>query len=231
VLSLPTCGDEGVKESTCVVCDRVAKIAIPATGDHTLSQISPCADKCSVCGQYVLREDSEHNLNKVYTYEKGFDANGAYDNTCTNEGCTYHATGALDPIFKLDGFSTPTEYGKKGLAIGFEVNEEALSAYRATGKSLTFGAYIVGCEKLGANDVYTFDGAVKAEVTESELTYFSMKVTGFSTEEQMNAKLCLGAYIVEENGDVSYLQAGEAIDGCNFLYTTYNLAYANSNNK
>jgi len=134
-------------------------------------------------------------------------------------------------LFTCLGFSTPTEYGKKGLALGFEVNEEALSAYRATGKTLTFGAYIVGCEKLGANDVYTFDGAVKAEVTERELTYFSMKVTGFSTEEQMNAKLCLGAYIVEENGDVSYLQAGEAIDGCNFLYTTYNLAYANSSNK
>ena len=188
-----------------------------------------CVGTCSVCGDTIV-DHKETNVTVSISYTD-FSVAGTKTITCQNAGCGKVVTEEAPALFKLDGFSTPTEYGKKGLAIGFEVNEEALSAYKATGKTLTFGAYIVGCEKLGANDVYTFDGAVKAEVTESELTYFSMKVTGFEKGGNDDTKLCLGAYIVEENGDVSYLQAGEAEDGCNFLYTTYNLAYANSSNK
>ena len=199
-------------------------------GDHKVENMTnACVGTCSVCGETFVDHKEETNVTVSISYTD-FSVAGTKTITCQNADCGKVVTEEAPALFKLDGFSTPTEYGKKGLALGFEVNEEALSAYRATDKTLTFGAYIVGCEKLGANDVYTFDGAVKADVTTEGVSYFAMKVTGFENGGNDDTKLCLGAYVVE-NGDVSYLQAGEAIDGCNFLYTTYNLAYANSSNK
>ena len=172
-----------------------------------------------------------HTVYKDLIYND-FSKDGYYIYKC--ERCDDENTDTSAPaLFKLDGFSTPTEYGKNGLAIGFEVNEEALSTYKATGKTLTFGAYVAGCENVkndNVTDMYNYAKAIKADVTVEDTSYFAMKVTGFENGGNDDTKLCLGAYVVE-NGVVSYLQAGEAEDGCNFLYTTYNLAYANSSNK
>ena len=174
-------------------------------------------------------KDPVHNYCKdSIVYENGYMNNGEAVYKCPDCGATKKEEAPA--IFKFSGFSTPTEYGKKGLAIGFEVNEEALSAYRATGKTLTFGAYVASHANVtndNVTDMYNYAKAIKADVTTEGVSYFAMKVTGFEKGGNDDTKLCLGAYVVE-SGDVSYLQAGEAEDGCNFLYTTYNLAYANS---
>ena len=202
-------------------------------GVHSLVNTNNCVGTCSVCGDTIVDHKEETNVTVSISYTD-FSVAGTKTITCQNAGCGKVVTEEAPALFKLDGFSTPTANGKKGLALGFEVNEEALSAYRATGKTISFGAYVAGYDNVkndNVTDMYNYAKAIKADVTEEKLTYFSMKITGFENGGNDDTKLCLGAYVVEENGDVSYLQAGDAIDGCNFLYTTYNLAYANSSNK
>ena len=200
--------------------------------DGHLNDTNPCVINCSRCETYgVAKENPVHKEKVTTTYESW--AVGTIVTTCENEGCKHEITENAPALFKISGFSTPTEYGKKGLALGFEVNEEALSIYRATGKTISFGAYVASYANVtndNVTDMYNYAKAIKADVTTEGVSYFAMKVTGFENGGNDDTKLCLGAYVVE-NGDVSYLQAGEAIDGCNFLYTTYNLAYANSSNK
>jgi len=164
--------------------------------------------------------------------EESLSFNGVFSEMNMVSPCTHCpkeniVTGSYDAMIKLTGYSTPVEYGKKGLAVGFKVNEESVSKYNEeTGKAFTFGAYVAGYDNLVNNsvtDIYSYDGAIKAEVTEEELSSFSMRITGFNTEAQLEAKLCIGAYAVVD-GVVSYLQAGESEEDSSFLYVTYNLA-------
>ena len=135
-------------------------------------------------------------------------------------------------IFKISGFSTPTANGKKGLALGFEVNEEALSEYKAIGKTISFGAYVASYANVtndNVTDMYNYAKAIKADVTVEDASYFAMKVTGFEKGGNDDTKLCLGAYVVAD-GNVTYIQS-KVLEGDSFSYITYTDAYANSSNK
>ena len=137
----------------------------------------------------------------------------------------------LDPMFVFDGFSTPTENGKKGLALGISVNEDSVDEYYAlTNKTISFGAYIAGYDNVkndNVTDMYNYEKAIKADVTIKGVSYYAMRITGFEKGGNDDTKLCLGAYVIE-NGVVSYLQAGTPEEGSSFSYTTYTDAYANS---
>ena len=65
------------------------------------------------------------------------------------------------------------------------------------------------------------NNSVKAEI-DREYGSFEMKLTGFETDAQMNAKLTIGAYIIDKNGKVSYLQPGTPLEGDKYCYVSYN---------
>ncbi len=162
IISEPSCGDNGVARSTCVVCDRVAEVIAPATGNHTLIIIGPCTDKCSVCTQYVQRAEQSHDYNKNYTYANGYLAMGAFDITCKNEGCSYHDAGELNPIFKDFKYSV-REGDKFGLVMEYDIDTDALTIYEA-GASTTvkFGVVAIAEQKYDSEkDLVKIDGSTE----------------------------------------------------------------------
>ena len=226
-MTIGMAGDENANAYNGIIVEGYSPCIAFYNNEHSVSN---CI--CSRCEKVIYCDNPEHNLKIDISYEN-YLSEGVKSSVCLDCDTSPLLTSA-PALFTCLGFSTPTEYGKKGLALGFEVNEEALSEYKATGKTISFGAYVAGYENVkndNVTDMYNYVKAIKADVTVEDTSYFAMKVTGFEKGGNDDTKLCLGAYVIEENGDVSYLQAGEAEDGCNFLYTTYNLAYANSSNK
>ncbi len=226
VVSLPNCGIDGVTEKTCVVCDRVAETRTPATGDHTLSQVSPCADKCSVCMLYIQRAEQSHALDEIITYLNGYEAEGSYNATCTNEGCTHCVTEKAEALFACLGYSAPMN-GEGGIAVGFLVNNKAIENYRATGKTISFGVFAVAQAKLGESTIFdengnAMSGAVVAEISGYNFVSVDLKIVGF-TDEYKDTKLAMGAYVTEDGKSYSYLQsdkAGELMG--NYYAVSYN---------
>ena len=235
VVSLQNCGYDGVTENTCVVCDRVAEARIPATGNHTLSQVSSCADKCSVCLLYVQRAEQDHTLINVVTYELGFNNKGVHNSKCNNVGCTYNETNELNPLFTTQGASMP-ENGNGALAIGYKVDTAALSTYESlTGKSVKYGVFAVSKANLEGKNVFengvAINGAITADLTSYSFASFDLKVTGFG-DTNSDLPLAMGAYVVvsdENTTEYSYMQddeKGEKVG--NYYFVTYNQVVGNT---
>ena len=211
VVSIANCGIEGIVENTCVVCDRVAQTKTPATGNHTLSQISPCADKCSVCELYIQRAEQSHILNEIITYLNGYDAQGEYKATCSNEGCTHVVTEITNAIFAYLGYSAPMS-GNGGIAVGFSIDNVALNTYEEiTGKTLSFGVFAAAQQKLGESTIFDEDGnamtgTITADLSSYVFDAFEIKIVGFA-ENQKDLKLVMGAYATEDGVKYSYLQS------------------------
>ena len=211
VVSIANCGIEGIVENTCVICDRVAQTKTPATGNHTLSQISPCADKCSVCELYIQRAEQSHILNEIITYLNGYDAQGEYKATCSNEGCTHVVTENTNAIFTYLGYSAPMS-GNGGIAVGFSIDNVALNTYEEiTGKTLSFGVFAAAQQKLGESTIFDEDGnamtgVINADLTSYSVDAFEIKIVGFN-DTQKDLKLVMGAYATEDGVKYSYLQS------------------------
>lgn len=237
VVSLPNCGVDGVTRNTCVLCDRVAEDIAPATGLHILSQVSPCADKCSVCLLYIQKAVQSHVLSEIYKYANGFASVGIHDTACTNEGCVYSTTEELEALFTCLGYSAP-ENGIGGIVVGYEVNRAAISKYtEGTKNTLSFGVFAVAKDVLGENEVFGENGAtngvLSADMSKYEHKIFEIKIVGFSTEAHKEKKLAMGAYVAEtdaEGTEYSYIQdtsAGEKVG--NYHFASFNEIVASAN--
>lgn len=131
-------------------------------------------------------------------------------------------------LFVCQGYSTPIN-GRDGIAVGYTINNEAISEYeKATGKTLKYGVFAVAKNKLEANDVFdksgnAISGAVVAEISGYNFVSFELKIVGF-TNENKDAKLALGAYVVTygENTEYSYLQAGTPNENEKYCFVSYN---------
>ena len=227
VLSLPSCGDDGVVEQTCVVCKRVAQDVTPATGNHTLVDANACVDKCTVCLQFVAKEAPIHVCKESIEYANGFDVVGKHIKACQNEGCKYHTENEAPVLFEVLGFSTPTSVDASGLAVGFLINNRAIDEYtRITEKSFKFGAFAVSHDKIGTNDIIGADGAAQKGVATidiaNDIYSVEIKIIGFVTESDKNANLSLGLYVIEDEKNVSYIQSSPALEGNRYSYESYN---------
>ena len=160
-----------------------------------------------------------HNVFISMTYES-YIKNGYYSYKC--ERCDDVSNDTVAPaIFVCSGYSTP-ENGRGGLAVTFAVDKTALNAYEALmGQSLTYGAFAVAYNNIGENDILTMDNAVKAEI-DRDYGSFEMKITGFETEAQKSALLTIGAYVIDKNGKVTYLQPSTPNEGDKYAYISYN---------
>ncbi|MBO5357061.1 MAG: leucine-rich repeat domain-containing protein [Clostridia bacterium] len=178
------------------------------------------------CGAEIGATDVEntslghtHSIFVDLVYENYLDK-GTYKHKC--ERCDdIKAEKTAPSLFSTLGFSTP-EDGRGQLVICFAVNKEAISIYEGlSNKTLTYGAFAVAYDKIGTNDITNADGVIKADIDESYAS-FEMKITGFETDAHKNAKLSIGAYVIDNKGNISYLQASAPNEGEKYSYITYN---------
>ena len=132
-------------------------------------------------------------------------------------------------LFTCLGYSAP-EDGRGGIAIGYTVNNEAITEYEeVTGKTLNYGVFAVLKDRLGNNDVFAEDGTVaegviNAEITNYEFVAFELKIVGF-TDERKDTKLAMGAYVAVTDGETteySYLQSGTPAANEKYCFVSYN---------
>ena len=77
-------------------------------------------------------------------------------------------------------------YADGGIAIGFEVNNEAIDEYtKITGKTVKFGVFAVLESQIGTNDIFdeegkAQDGVICAELTKTKFSMFEIKISGMS---------------------------------------------------
>ena len=133
------------------------------------------------------------------------------------------------PLFTCLGYSAP-EFGEGALTLGFVVNNKAISEYESlTGKTVEYGVFAVLKGKLGANDIFgenkeVAQGVVSAEIAIGTMA-FDLKITGFTTEEQKNAQLALGAYVKTTDSEAtaySYMQHKAPADGESYYFASFN---------
>lgn len=233
VESIKNCGYDGVISHTCVVCDRVENDVDPATGDHVLYNVSVCADKCEICLKYVQKENQSHKIAEEIAYANGYGKIGTHRSTCTNEGCSYDVTEDAQILFDFIGFSSP-ENGKIGIVVTFKVNKTAISELkRVENVSLNYGIFAAAKEKIGDGDVLNSDGApasyvVKAEIDEAYDSY-DFKLTGFETEAQKATLITLGTYVIDNEGNISYVQVGNPSENEKYYFLSYNSLNTPSN--
>ena len=133
-------------------------------------------------------------------------------------------------LFTCLGYSAP-EDGRGGIAIGFTVNNVAITEYeRVTEKTVSYGIFAVLKDKLKDSDVFVNgeanESAVVGDVTKYATAAFEIKIVGFETDAQKDAKIAMGAYVaVTDNGETeySYLQnteKGELANG--YYFITFN---------
>ena len=202
----PTCTEAGTKITyknlTDIVVDEEYPINTPALG-HTL--------------------DLENPENIIYDNFMSYGKHITGCTVCGEIGLT-EADGTAEPLFKSEGYSVP-EDGSAELVVSFYVNMKAIKRYESvTNKSLSYGIFAVAQNKLGTDDVInqdgtTVSGAIKAEVLR-EFASVDLRIFGFVTEAQKTAKLAIGAYVCEKQGDEStYLTVQYGTPNANEKYS------------
>ena len=135
----------------------------------------------------------------------------------------------IAPLFTCFGYSAP-EDGRGGIAIGFAVNNEAVTKYEATtGSIINYGVFAVAKIKLGNNDIFGTDGTVangviNIEISSQGYSAFELKIDGF-TDANKDVKLAIGAYISvtnDETTEYSYLQPGTPDVNEKYCFISYN---------
>ena len=135
----------------------------------------------------------------------------------------------IAPLFICKGYSA-SKTGVDGIAIGFTVNNEAISEYtQLTGKTLNYGVFAIAQAKLGENSVFdengnAIEGTITADLTSYAFTTFEVKVVGFA-DDQKALSLAMGAYVVTSKDGVteySYLQFGTPKENEKYCFISYN---------
>ncbi len=158
--------------------------------------------------------------NPVLAYKDGFDKDGTSSCNCTRE-CGVLVSTKIDPIFAALGYSV----NKVNDAIygGFTVDTAALAKYNAyvgEGKELKYGIVIVNMGTEVASDAsvaFTAAGvidstnAIQVEINDATFTRFGYTLT-FSTEASKALNLVISAYVIDGDGNMSFVQSGMSTD-------------------
>ncbi|MGM9665205.1 MAG: leucine-rich repeat domain-containing protein [Eubacteriales bacterium] len=162
------------------------------------------------------------SANPVLAYKDGFDKEGTSANVCTRE-CGYCENKTkLDPIFAASGYSTSKT--ADAIYAGFTVDPTALAKYNSLvgeGKELKYGIVIVNMGAtiaegtslaFNASGVVNSETAIQVEIKDTSFTRFGFTLTGFTTTELKALNLVMSAYVIDGDGNMSYVQNGTATD-------------------
>ena len=196
-------------------------------GDHTYVDDFDCTTEhvCSVCLETVI-EALSHDLLTTLIYES-YDKEGTKTVICKNEGCNHEIIEQRPALFINQGYSTK-EYADGGFSISFAVNRSAISQYtEITGNSIKYGVFAVAGARIGTSEAVNADGTTangvaSVDFTNRDYDLVAIKIVGFTTDEHKNAQLALGAYVIENENKVSYLQVGTPETGAKYSFVSFN---------
>ncbi|MBO5313216.1 MAG: hypothetical protein J6B29_04540, partial [Clostridia bacterium] len=168
-----------------------------------------------------------HTIPLGLIYES-FDKEGNYSYKCERCG-DVNKDEVAPALFVCLGYSA-SENGNAGFILGFKVNHEAIENYKTeTGNALEYGMFAVLKNNIGENGILNADGSenagvIKADLTKNQFAVVSIKVKGFTNDEQKDAQIALGLYVIVdgEEKEISYCQSGTPAEGEKFTSTSYN---------
>ena len=201
-------------------------------GMHITTPVNNCVGDCSVCNNLIVVHNEEQNISVSIAYTS-YTQKGKKITACLNDGCTYKISEEVPSIFICQGYSAP-ENGSGGIVLGFLTNKDALAEFvRVNGKELRYGVFAVSQKNLMDNTVFNENGeasqgVINADLTNSSFVAFELKIRGFETDEQRNAKLALGAYVLID-GEYSYIQVGTPKENDKYVFTSFNEILAQAN--
>ena len=185
---------------------------------------------CTVCGKTFTCENNEHEKEVSIIYNDFADV-GIKRIRC--KVCEVVNTIETPAMFTCLGYSVP-ENGTGGIAIGFIVNNQAITEYETiTGTTLKYGAFAILKDRLGDKNIFADDGtlaegAIVAEISNHQFAIFELRIVGFENEHK-NIKLAMGAFVevvttdgVTTSSEYSYMQGGVPADGDNYYFVSYN---------
>ncbi len=208
-------------------CDAVVLSEVAAPEGHTpngvwVYEITPdCTNggiryqRCAVCNTICESEKVEalgHEFDvekgayiSAISYPQGFDKGGRVFVKCLR--CDETSDSDCDPIFTAKGYSVNN--AGNSLNGGYTVDIELLKAYIGVSGSIEFGIVIANANTFNGS---FFDGKVvnneKAlQVSISpEYSNFDCSID-FGTTSNSTLELIICAYVIDENGSVSFIQA------------------------
>ena len=226
-----------------ITCNSVGKIIFAAPDGTPLPANAPntTVEYVNYCETYFASAHIEGGA-PTYTYvdEEGNVTNVAYTSAlkiacpCGRSCGVENVMETIPALFVNQGYSTK-EYADGGFSISFAVNKTAIQRYnQVMGEDITYGIFAVaqqnaqqavGDEKVDKDiinaDGTTVKGVASVEFSKHNYDVFAIRITGFETDEHKDAKLALGAYVID--GDkVTYLQVGTPAEGAKYCYTSYN---------
>lgn len=190
---------------------------------------NPCVINCQQCG--AVNEPEKNPIHEKTTKMEyaSFALAGSRNVVCTNEGCAYKEATEAPALFECLGYSLQ-QVENGGFVLGYKINSSAIEEYESiSGSSIMYGVFASGIS-VGNSDAVDANGNVISGALGMNLTKFSnavmqIKITGFATTEQKNAKIAIGAFVIDtgkDSANISYLQTEEPQNGEKYAFVTYN---------
>ena len=192
------------------------------------SLVNNCVGNCTVCGDTVVKHNEAENLSVTIKYTN-YGIAGEKNTSCNNVGCGHKETVSAPALLVCQGYSV-REKGGSEIAIGFDVNNEAIKEYETiTGKVVNYGAFAVLKDKLGTNDVLDESGeltcgGVKTEILDYPYSAVELVISGFENDTQKALMIGMGVYlqVSKDNGtEYSYIQFGSPSQDAKYCFTSY----------
>ena len=190
-------------------------------GNHVTTDDGDCTtpEICQKCQNTVVKANESHNLITSITYENGFMSTGEKAEKCAC--CDYKSAVTAEALFTTKGYSTPSN-GRGELAVCFDVNKLAVSEYeKVNNDQLQYGVFAILYDKIKDDNILDADGAISSEVSDGYVS-FEIRLCGFETDLHKNAKISFGAYVIDKNGRVTYLQPSAPNEGDKYAFVSYN---------
>ena len=206
---------------------RDEELDATCTSDRVVNTYCFCGFKISEVYEENTALGHDHTKFLGLMYESYLEE-GSYKYQCIR--CDDIKTTKADALFTCLGYSAP-EDGGGGIAIGYTVNNEAITEYEeATGATISYGMFATTKQAVGTGDIFdadgnTVNGAIALDVTKSGFTFIALKMVGFDKEDSKEAFFAIGAYAIttlEGEKSYSYLQEGTPLEGEKYAFIKYN---------
>jgi hypothetical protein len=143
--------------------------------------------------------------------------------------CDGNTEKTVKPLFTFSGYSVP-EDGRGEIAIGYELNKEAIAAYeKVTGYKLSYGIF-AALESIGTKDIFENGSGAITSAVKGDVVGFDFRMTGLTTPEYKALNIAMGAYVIAEKNTektVSYMQGGTPSEGSKYIFVSYDLVAGN----
>ena len=222
-----------------ITCNSIGKIIFAAPEGTPLPANAPSAtvEYANYCETYFAGTHIENeNTTLAFVDKNGNPTDKKYVSAlqvscpCERDCGKKVIVKTVPALFEVLGTSSP-EDGRAEITIGYIVNFDAITEYeKVTNTTLNYGVFAVAKDKIGDGDIFNAnceasDSVVNVAFEKNVYKSFELRISGFNTDAQKNAKIAIGAYVFEEdeNGTVvTYLQNGKPLENEKYYFASYN---------